>query len=193
MKTFNKPALSGVAQLERMKTRGVVVADEEYALRRLRHIGYYRLSGYMLTLQKGGNGPDRHIFQKPTTFEEIVRLYVFDRKLRLLFLDGIERIEISARAALSGQIAVLHGPHWYEKATLFDARFDHDAYLTEIDRHLDKSTDIFINHYFEKYRGGPERPPCWMLFECMPFGTVSMTIKGLFPAQWDPKLGIHVT
>ena len=183
MKRFNKPALSGADQLTKLKSRGLLVADDAFALRRLRHIGYYRLSGYMLPFQIGGSDKDRHTFRPDTTFEQIVRLYVFDRKLRLLVLDAVERIEISVRAGLSGQIAVANGPHWYENPRLFDRLFNHERHLEEIDRHLANSTDVFIDHYNNKYQGGPPRPPCWMVFECMPFGTVSKIVKWAIPKQ----------
>lgn len=181
MRRFAKPALTAEAQLTKTKTRGLVVLDDEYALRRLRHIGYYRLSAYMLPFQNGGKGTERHVFISDTTIEQVVRLYVFDRSLRGLVLDALERIEISVRAGLSAEIAVINGSHWYEDARLFDRQFNHQRYLDEIDRHIENSTDVFIDHYYATYRGGPERPPCWMVFECMPFGTVSMTIKGLIP------------
>ena len=35
-----------------MKGRGLVVADEEFALDRLRELNYYRLHGYWLTLER---------------------------------------------------------------------------------------------------------------------------------------------
>ncbi len=135
----------------------------------------------MLSFQHGGRGADRHTFNPGTKIEHVVDLYVFDRKLRLLVLDALERIEISVRAGLSGEIAVRHGSHWYENPQLFDAKFNHARYLGEIDRHLENSTDVFIDHYNKTYQGGPARPPCWMIFECMPFGTVSYTVKGLLP------------
>lgn len=135
----------------------------------------------MLPFQNGGHGEARHHFRTPTPIEHVVRLYVFDRKLRLLALEALDRIEISVRAGLSGEIAVAHGPHWFEKPSLFDRSFDHSKYLAEIDRQLGNATDVFIDHYYRKYRGGPTRPPCWMLFECTSFGTVSTTIKNLIP------------
>jgi len=188
LKAFKKPAISVADQLALLKKRGLVVADEEFATRRLRHIGYYRLSAYMLPFQNGGGGSDHHAFRSGTTFDDVVKLYVFDRKLRLLFWDGIERIEISVRAGLSGKIAVDHGSHWYENPRLFDARFNHTAYLAEIDRYLDKSKDVFIEHYRRKYTS-PTRPPCWMLFECMPFGVISMTVRGLIPRNAGELVG----
>lgn len=178
MTAFTKPALTVDAQLALLQSRGLVVGDADYALRRLRHIGFYRLSAYMLPFQNGGTGPQRHYFAPGTTFEQVASLYVFDRKLRLLFMDGIERIEVSVRASLSGSLAVANGPHWYANPALFNG-INHAKYLEEIDKQLSKSTDVFIDHYYQKYTGGPHWPPSWMMFECMSFGTVSLTVKGI--------------
>lgn len=178
MTAFNKPALTVQDQLALLQSRGLVVSDPAYALRRLRHIGFYRLSAYMLPFQNGGAGQARHQFVAGTTIEQVVDLYVFDRKLRLLFMDAIERVEVSVRAALSGAIAVANGPHWFADSTFFSG-INHEKYLAEIGKQIDKSTDVFIDHYYTKYTGGPAWPPSWMMFECMSFGTVSLTVKGI--------------
>jgi len=106
---FNKPPLSLPDQLALLVSRGLTVIDPQDALHYLTHIGYYRLSGYALPLQIGGSGADRHNFKPGVTFTDILDRYVFDRKLRLLVMDAIERIEISVRAALTNHIAPRHG------------------------------------------------------------------------------------
>jgi abortive infection bacteriophage resistance protein len=110
---FNKPPLNLPDQFGRLISRGLNVPDRATVAHYLSHIGYYRLSGYALSFQVGGTGPDRHDFKPGVTFDAILDRYVFDRKLRLLVMDAIERIEISVRAALSNVIAPRHGAHWY--------------------------------------------------------------------------------
>ncbi len=51
-----------------------------------------------------------HIFQPGTRFSDVLNLYVFDRELRLLVLDAIERVEVSARSQWAYQLAHKHGP-----------------------------------------------------------------------------------
>ena len=110
---FNKPPLSLADQLSLLISRGLTMSDPSDATHYLTHIGYYRLSGYALPFQIGGSGADRHNFKPGVTFDDILDRYVFDRKLRLLVMDAIERIEISVRAALSNILAPRHGAHWY--------------------------------------------------------------------------------
>jgi len=117
-------------QLEKMIERGLIVEDKDEAKHYLRQIGYYRLCGYTLPFQRGGVGCDRHEFRKPIEFRKILESYVFDRKLRLLLLDAIERIEVSFRAALSNSIAQCHTPHWYQNSSLFNLETNgHDALI----------------------------------------------------------------
>jgi abortive infection bacteriophage resistance protein len=75
--------------------------------------GYYQLSAYALPFQNGGNDLDRHHFKLGTTFEQVVDLCIFDRKLRLLVMDAIERIEVAIRAAISNVASIKHSPHWF--------------------------------------------------------------------------------
>jgi abortive infection bacteriophage resistance protein len=103
---FTKPSLTLEKQLEQLVARGLLVADRERALRYLSFIGYYRLSGYMLRFQAGGNGQDRHSFIGKVTFDEILDDYVFDRHLRLLTMDALERIEVAVKAATFNQLGV---------------------------------------------------------------------------------------
>ncbi|KNG91736.1 Abi family protein [Pseudaestuariivita atlantica] len=67
-----------------MIERGLTVENEDEAKHYLHQIGYYRLCGYTLPFQKGGEEYDRHDFREPVAFATILDRYVFDRKLRLL-------------------------------------------------------------------------------------------------------------
>jgi abortive infection bacteriophage resistance protein len=98
----------------------------------LTQIGYYRLSGYALPFQAKGTGPDRHAFRPGATFDDILDRYAFDRKLRLLAMDAIERIEISVWASLSNAIALCHDAHWYLNSRLFNPQFDHASFVEDI-------------------------------------------------------------
>jgi hypothetical protein len=40
-------------------------------------------------------------FRPGTTFQQVMNLYVFDKRLRLLFLDAIERVEVALRVDIA--------------------------------------------------------------------------------------------
>lgn len=183
---FTKLAISVDDQLQRLIDRGLVVDDQNDARTYLQRIGYYRLSGYTLPFQKGGNDPDRHEFKPDANFDAVLDRYIFDRKLRLLLLDAIERIEVAVRAGLSNHIAERHGPHWYMDAAYFLPDFDHPKYIETLRNQIGyarpNSRSIFIAHYYETYNT-PDMPPAWMVFEDVSFGPVSMTVKNVTKAE----------
>lgn len=190
-KPFQKPALTIDDQLKKMVERGLVVVDEDEAKHYLHKIGYYRLCGYTLPFQKGGSGLDRHEFKTKVDFRTILDRYLFDRKLRLLLLDAIERIEVSIRATLSNSIAQKHSPHWYLKPALFESTYDHNAMLNEVKRQIGHNAktpeqvakrDNYIQHYYTTYNT-PDMPPSWMVFETLSFVTISRIFKGLHKSE----------
>lgn len=118
-----------------MRSRGLAVPDEQRAIRYLKQVGYYRLSPYMLPFQ---SGPGEHAFKPGTSFEDVLSLYVFDRKLRLLVMDGLERIEVAVRAGWTDWMATRTGDsHWYVQQGYFSDRVQHEAPLN----HLRKVTE----------------------------------------------------
>jgi abortive infection bacteriophage resistance protein len=54
----------------------------------LKHLSYYRLSNYWIPFEI-----DRQTrqFKPGTRFEDVIRLYMFDRQLRLLILEAVKR------------------------------------------------------------------------------------------------------
>lgn len=57
-------------------------------------------------------------FTPGTTWNDINSLYRFDRKLRLLVFDAIERIEIALRTKLIYQLSLKYGSHWQNEASI---------------------------------------------------------------------------
>jgi abortive infection bacteriophage resistance protein len=186
---FVKPPLSVPDQLQRLASRGLIISDPSTAAHYLTHIGYYRLSGYTRAFQKDVSGLGLPEFRPGTTFEDVLDRYVFDRKLRLLVMDAVERIEVSIRAALSNAIATHHGAHWYMEAKLFGTGLAHTSLIADIKSEIghDKGSnrrDIYIQHYYDRY-SDPELPPCWMVFESLSFGTISMIYQHLAHPEFD--------
>ncbi|MDF3416716.1 Abi family protein [Sulfitobacter sp. M57] len=93
------------------------ITDEARAKACLSRIGYYRLSAYWYPNRKSekyidatsGREKTRVLddFRDGTHFSDALDFYVFDKKLRLLVLDALERVEVGIRT----DIAVLLGTH----------------------------------------------------------------------------------
>ncbi|WP_051448441.1 Abi family protein [Bradyrhizobium sp. WSM1417] len=108
---YSKPYLSVPDQLALIKGRGMIISDDALAEVYLNRIGYYRLSGYWYPYRESqGSGASLVVgdkFRPNTKFSEIVELYVFDKKLRLLLMDVIERIEIALRVQITLELGKL--------------------------------------------------------------------------------------
>ena len=61
-------------------------------------------------------GNPERLFQPGTGFRQISQLYDFDRRLRLLIMDAIERVEVASRAMISNHMGPKYGAHWYIEA-----------------------------------------------------------------------------
>ena len=117
---YSKPWLNADQQLDQLRQRGMVIGNLVKARDYLERIGYYRLSGYWFAFRerselccalnpatkgkhersKPGRLPLEH-FKPGASFENAVGLYVFDKRLRLMTMDALERIEISLRVDIS--------------------------------------------------------------------------------------------
>ena len=82
-------------QIALLRNRGLNIPDESKALRYLQQISYYRLSAYFLPYQQ-----IKDKFNDGTNFNQILDIYRFDRELRILVFDCIERIEIAIRSQI---------------------------------------------------------------------------------------------
>jgi len=172
---FDKPALSLDDQVALLKRRGLNIGDEAEVKHYLKYIGFYRLSGYTLPLSKK-NSHNSHDFKDGVSFADVLNLYRFDRELRLLFIDAVERVEVAFRASFSNFMAIKYGPHWFLNKELFRDKSDCEEFAKRICREIgmdeigklkpDKSRQVFIDHYYSKY-DSPPLPPCWMVAEIL--------------------------
>lgn len=120
MNTYNKAPLTYTEQIELLKSRGLIFSDERRAQRHLANISYYRLSAYMLPYKQSENGIILDTFRDGITWEMIYNLYVFDRKLRILVFDAIERLEIAIRTQIIYQLSHKYGSHWQDRQDIFN-------------------------------------------------------------------------
>lgn len=168
---YTKPALSPADLLAHLQSRGLIVPDSIRALHALEYIGYYRLLIYMRPLQ---SSPAK-TFLSGTTFEDILSLYNFDRELRLLCLDAIERIEVALRSAIVSQVAVPHGSHFFLDASHFERLTAFVEFLHTVNK---TKHYLAIQHYHKHYTT-PEMAPIWAITEAITFGTLSRLYSGL--------------
>ena len=187
--TYSRPWMKFAEQLALLKSRGMDVGSEQAALSYLERIGYYRLSAYWhpfrvwMMQQHADSGRIASVrtdkFMTGTHFVDAVNLYLFDKKLRLIVLDALERIEVALRV----DIAYLLGKR--NTFAHLDVNELHPGFAGKVregsktahqiwcERHAQleaRSKEDFVTHYHAKH--GPELP-IWVAIEVWDFGAMS--------------------
>ena len=176
---YEKPALSISDQIALLMRRGMNVRDEAYARHCLQFITYYRLRPYWQPFEVVDTESEVCVFLEGTSLEDVLVLYVFDRQLRLLVLDAIERVEVALRGAWVQRMAIAHGPHGYLEPALYRRPDWHAKVIARLDYRFRNSQDnVFVRRYRDRY-SSPELPPVWMAAELMSLGQLSNLISNL--------------
>lgn len=208
--SYIKPWTSIEDQLATLQARGLVVTDRAKALHSLQRIGYYRLSGYWFAFRQRSllasplplpstktekPKPTKVVlddFKPAATFQNAVDLYVFDKKLRMLAMDALERIEIALRVDVAHTLGQLDA-FAYLKGDLFHSEFSqvldkqsgltkHHGWLAKHAQLIGRSKEEFVNHNKTKY-GQPLA--IWVACEVWDFGTLSTLFGGMRVAEQD--------
>jgi len=181
---FEKSPTTIDEQIALLRERGMVLASEELAQRWLLTVGYYRLSAYWLPYEEvpdpGQTRSKR--FRTGTAFEDIIDIYTFDRKLRLLVTEAVERIEIAVRSRWTNRLTLAHGAHAYMDPTLFQSGWAHARMVAALATRVEESREVFVEHYKRKYTE-PYMPPLWVVTELMTFGELSKWVEATADAQ----------
>ena len=135
---------------------------------------YYRLSGYWYPLL---SDKPNHIFKPGPKFEIAYEIYLFDRYLRQLVVNELEKIEIAFRAKMIYIFSHQFGPFWYTDSANFKSAQKHSEPLSKITSEYHRSDAQFIKAFKEKY--SDPLPPSWTVFEIVSFGSVSHLYFGL--------------
>ena len=192
--SYLKPWTGIDDQLKTLEDRGLQVTDTAKAMHCLQRIGYYRLSGYWFAFRQRDTVTSQitDSFKHGATFQNAVDLYVFDKQLRLLAMDALERIEIALRVDVSHTLGKLD-TFAYLKSDLFHHTFSsdldkqtgltkHHVWLTKHAQLIGRSKEEFVNHNKTKY-GLPLA--VWVACEVWDFGTLSTLFGGMRPAEQD--------
>jgi abortive infection bacteriophage resistance protein len=118
-----------------------------------------------------------HVFNPASYFENVIDRYNFDRHLRLILFDAIERIEIALRTKLIYHLSQTYGGLWYLNTDLVNDKNLHSNLLLELKKEFIRSQEIFAREYKRKY--GNADPDAWIIFEVASLGTLSKFYKNI--------------
>ncbi|HVK13767.1 MAG TPA: Abi family protein [Gemmataceae bacterium] len=180
---FTKPFLTYDQQADLLIARGLA-GDRAELIAHLRSVNYYRLSGYRYPFRKSDPAnPAAKLddFYPDATVTKVWARYVFDRRLRLLVMDALERIEVDARTRLAYLHAERHGAFGYadDPASLPGlsptARTRFLGYFRD---ELTRSGEDFVVHFLTKYGSDHNDLPVWAACELMTFGSLFTFFRG---------------
>lgn len=173
---YTKLPLSFEDQADRLIERGLI-ADRDVLIKRLSSVSYYRLSGYLYPFRKPGSDD----YLPDTCLQVVWARYCFDRRLRVLFLDAIERVEVAIRTQLTYHFSHAHGAfghcdeHNFPNLKIADYIDWRESLLIETNR----SKEAFKKHFFKKYGETHRNLPVWMASELMSMGSLLTLLKGV--------------
>ena len=89
-------------QINKLRSHGIGISNENHARDLLSSVNYYRLRGYWLTFNLDDG-------EANVNLEDIATIYEFDTELKALLWRVIEPIEIKIRTQFAYQLAVNFG------------------------------------------------------------------------------------
>ena len=166
------------SQVEILRSRGLQIQDDRQAIRILERENYYNLiNGYKLPFLAQTEEVERY---KPgADFFEIYALYLFDRRLRAIFLERILMIENHIKSVIAYEFSEQYGHKNYLMPDNFDGvatdamkrKRVHDlltAIQEDIRQRMIKKHAAII-HYYDSYG----YIPLWVLVNIMSLGRIS--------------------
>ena len=166
---YSKAPLDYSQQIEMLKKRGLLIADEKEATDYLKVISYFRLANYLRPMELD---KEKHQYKPNSYFENAIDLYYFDKELRSIIFTAVQSIEIALRAKMIHYISLKYGAFWFMDESLFKDKNIHQQCLIQIKQELSRSKEDFITEHQAKYTE-PEMPPVWKTLEVTSFGTLS--------------------
>lgn len=173
---YTKQFESSADLVKLLQGRGLKIDDVAKAVHYLDNIGYYRLSAYMYPLLE--QPKSAHQYKPGVTFKQVMMLYRFDRKLRMLIFNEIEKVEIAVRRAIMQITAEMTGdPFWLTTSTYFSSHSYFNDTLHIIQKEYNHSSEEFILHFRNTYSN--PFPPAWILGELLTLGNLNSIYRNI--------------
>lgn len=170
---MSKPFLTYEQQIALLKSKHLIVANEEHAKKTLSQIGYFSLiGGYKYPFKNRTT----KMYRDGVTFEDIVSLYTFDEALRHLFLRYLLIIERNIKTRVAYVFCNAHGN---SQAKYLDVKSYTSAPakqndVTRLVQTLSKLATTSTDYpYIKHYQNFHHNVPLWVLINAVTFGSVS--------------------
>lgn len=173
---YSKPPTNTSKQLSFLKDRGLIIESDEQVENYLLSIGYYRLICGYGSFFKRYDGTENFI--NGTNFQQIIDLYIFDQKLKILILEALERVEVTIRGLWGYHISLAtEDTHPHLNMNNFTKESIWNDSIKKIDERLSKSQNLkHIAHYNRTYND-PSSIHVWGVLELLTFGELSRLVS----------------
>ncbi|MBP7796387.1 MAG: Abi family protein [Elusimicrobiales bacterium] len=182
MENYNKEPLTIDKQIELLEGRGVKISDKKYLTKFLLGVNYYKFTAYLKSYELAKDSFDCEV-------EKAIKLYEFDRTLRIKIFEALSVIEIIFKTQIAYHIGIKYGKFGHYDLNNFKER--HKNWLSEISKSLHKEKrdsggniisiffkEIFLKYYKNKYSDYP-KIPIWMFVELISFGEASKLFSNM--------------
>ena len=166
---YSKNPLDYEEQINMLKNRGLIIADEQKAINCLKVISYFRLANYLRPMEYD---KANHLYKPNSFFENAINLYYFDKELRGIIFAAVQSIEIALRSKMIHHVSMRYGAFWFMDSSLFKDKNIYEQCLSSMRQELARSKEDFITDHKTKYTE-PDMPPVWKTLEVTSFGTLS--------------------
>lgn len=191
MKT-TKTATTIDRQIEILKSRNVVIEDEENVKKVLLDVGYYRLGSYLFPFEMtypSKNNRD-HICYSNTNIKDVIELYRFDDELRYILSRYITKIEVNLRTFITYYVSNFYkdNPFWFIDPTIMSESF-HSSFDTKIYTDEFKQKPVIAEHH-AKY-DEDTYAPAWKTIEHMTLGSIFQTFLSISNTKVQGDISLH--
>ena len=191
MKT-TKTATTVEEQIELLKSRHVVVEDEEKVKQILLDIGYYRLGSYLFPFEMTYPSKDNrnHMCYSGTNISDAIELYQFDDDLRYILNRYITKIEVNLRTYITYTVSNIYksNPFWFADPNIMTEEYL-SSFDTDIYNDTFKSNPVIAKHH-TKY-DEDSYAPAWKTIEHMTLGSLYKTFLGIKDTRIQREIANH--
>lgn len=177
-------------QIALLRSRGMVITDEQKAEEILLDVGYYRLGFYVYPFEiNPQQQPRDHTYKLNTDFNQIVELYYFDHDLRHILMRYISRIEVNIRTFITYTVSNYYrnDPTWFVNSRVVKAdfrnNFEQKIYSTL------RQNPCIANHHHRYHND--RYAPAWKTLEFMTLGSIITLYESLLDQNLKLQIAKH--
>jgi abortive infection bacteriophage resistance protein len=171
----HQPSMNIDEQIKNLKSKGLIIEDEEKAKCFLNDVSYFRMiKAYSLGLKAKNEN-----YKEGTRFEDIVGRYLFNSNLRQIVLVQIEKVEVNLRCRLANYFCDKYGVLGYEDINNFAVPTEvFNPFYADMLKELSRNAKSpFVVNFRRNYVDG--KIPLYALVELFSFGTLSKFYKNM--------------